>query len=61
LIVTLPIFFLFNGLKKITVVNDEIKIGLALKPNAVIYFELNRIQRKSDRENSYERAVKGED
>lgn len=39
---------------------SEIKISFLLKPNAVSYFELNKVERKSDRGYSYERTIKGE-
>lgn len=38
----------------------EIDISFKLKPNAVIYFELKKIERKSDRGYSYDRILKGE-
>jgi xylan 1,4-beta-xylosidase len=37
-----------------------IDIRFLLKTNAVVYFELNAVKRKSDRGYSYERVVKGE-
>jgi xylan 1,4-beta-xylosidase len=38
---------------------SKIKTMFVLKPNAVIYFELNRVERKSDRGYSWERIVNG--
>jgi len=37
-----------------------INISFQLKANAVIYFELRKVERKSDGGYSYERILKGE-
>jgi xylan 1,4-beta-xylosidase len=46
--------------ESIVTANSIIETKIMLKPNAVIYFELNRVERKSDRGYSYERILKGE-
>ncbi|QNU68504.1 cellulase family glycosylhydrolase [Ruminiclostridium herbifermentans] len=46
--------------ESIVPVNSITEIKVTLNPNAVIYFELNRVERKTDRGYSYERTLKGE-
>ncbi|MBN2509217.1 MAG: hypothetical protein JXB03_03030 [Spirochaetales bacterium] len=40
--------------------DGELSFDLVLKPNAVVYFELSEVVRKSDRGYSYERVIQGE-
>jgi xylan 1,4-beta-xylosidase len=49
-------------IKSESIVSTELGIDISfkLKPNAVIYFELKKVERKSDRGYSYERILKGE-
>jgi xylan 1,4-beta-xylosidase len=46
--------------KSVAATDSNIEIAFSLKPNAVVYFELAGVRRKSDRGYSYERLAGGE-
>ena len=46
--------------ENITLKDSNIEYRLILKPNAVVYFEFTKVERKGDRGFSYERIINGE-